>query len=120
MKEKHGLTVQLLIEDEPEPSNDSVKILLFNAVRELLFNVVKHAGTCEARLEVNTREDSLLIRVTDDGAGFDPTGGATDAGYGLFSIRERLALFGGTLEIESSPGEGARFTLIAPHQATGG
>jgi PAS domain S-box-containing protein len=114
MKEKHGLSVQLIIEDQAEPSNDSVKILLFNAVRELLFNVVKHAETCEARLEVSTREESLVIRVTDAGAGFDPTGLATDGGFGLFSIRERLGLFRGTLKIESGPGKGARFTITAP------
>jgi len=121
MKEKYGLRVELAIEDDVEPANTSAKILLFNAVRELLFNVVKHAGTSEARVEVSRQDSSLTIRVSDAGAGFDSTRLETDRtgnpGFGLFSIRERVALFRGNLKIESSPGSGARFTLTAPLKA---
>ena len=80
--------------------------------------MVKHAGVSVAALEMTSRDDRLCIAVADSGAGFDPSrclshqSGA--AGYGLFSIRERLEQLGGRLEIDAAPGRGARVGLIVP------
>jgi CheY-like chemotaxis protein len=63
------------------------------------------------------RENTLQIVVRDSGRGFDPSrlrSGRVDAGFGLFSISERLGLIGGRFEIDSAPGKGARFTISAP------
>ena len=114
--EKHGLKVQLAIQMDAPVLTEDVKVLLFESIRELLLNVVKHAKTQSARVSLCQQDErSLQIIVSDNGVGFDPaSAGVNDGSYGLFSIRERLSLIGGRLEVDSSPGKGARFTLTAP------
>ncbi|MBE0534021.1 MAG: PAS domain-containing protein [Phycisphaerae bacterium] len=118
MKQKHGLTVQIDTRKDAATDREDMRILLFESVRELLFNVVKHAATDRAKVTL-ARADALLeIAVSDEGAGFDPQrvaeGERMTGGFGLFSIRERLELLGGSLHIESAPGRGSRFVLTAP------
>jgi CheY-like chemotaxis protein len=89
-------------------------------VRELLFNAVKHAQVDRVVLDLGTGTDNTLcITVTDEGIGFDAAqlverAKAGQVGWGLFSIRERLTLLGGRLDIESVPGQGTRFRLVVP------
>jgi PAS domain S-box-containing protein len=113
---KHGLKVQLSIHMDAPVLTEDVKILLFESIRELLLNVVKHAKTDSARVSLFQQDErSLQIIVSDNGVGFDPASeSVNDGNFGLFSIRERLSLIGGRLEVDSSPGKGARFTLTAP------
>ena len=116
MSEKHGLKVELVMPmDAPVLTNDA-KVLLFESVRELLLNVVKHAGTLSARVSLAMEDErSFQLVVSDNGVGFDPARLSVEDGcFGLFSIHERLCLIGGGFEVDSSPGKGARFTLIAP------
>jgi signal transduction histidine kinase len=120
---KHKLAVNLSIGSAIPPLAEDIKILLFESVRELLFNAVKHAQAESASVDVYRLEDERLrITVADDGLGFDPGQlrdvGENGHGFGLFSIRERLSLIGGQIEIDSSPGKGSRFTLTAPIGAT--
>jgi PAS domain S-box-containing protein len=118
MHEKHGLTVDLHIEENVETPQD-VRALLFLAVRELLFNIVKHAGVSQAgvRLE-RSGGDGLAIVVTDKGIGFDANlmsePGGLASSFGLLSIQERLQCFGGRFEIVSTPGQGTLMRLVAP------
>jgi len=117
MMEKHGLEVDLDIVADGEPSSESSKMVLFTSVRELLFNAIKHSGTKRACLRACLQGDNIVVRVSDAGAGFKPSDAlahSAKAGFGLFSIRERIALFGGRLQINSTPGRGAAFTLIIP------
>ena len=121
MDQNHRLTVRVEAEAVAASVEDSVKVLLFQSVRELLFNVVKHAGVKRAQVRMTeTREGQLEILVSDLGKGFDAarttTGGETSAGLGLFSIRERLHLLGGRMEVQSASGRGSRFRLLAPLQ----
>lgn len=117
---KYGLVVDVAADPEANPSRRDVRTLIFESVRELLFNVVKHAKTDHASVDLSlTAEGDIRIVVADSGAGFDPATVLNPAlphkpGLGVFSVRERLAQLGGRLEIESAPGEGTRFTLIAP------
>ena len=120
VSEKHGLTVGLVTDDDlPEPAED-VKVLMFESVRELLFNAAKHAQDRRATVRAHALDDRLWIIVADHGVGFDPKavkingGGAT---FGLASIRDRLSLIGGHMEIDSTPGQGSRFVLSAPLNA---
>lgn len=121
MGEKHKLTIDIEADPTVMPAAEEMTILLFQSVRELLFNVVKHAQVDAARLTIARRDGLLQIVVADSGAGFDPaplrTGSSGAGGFGLFSIRQRLALLGGRLEIVSTPGQGSRFTLWAPLQS---
>ncbi|MCF8062220.1 MAG: PAS domain S-box protein [Deltaproteobacteria bacterium] len=122
VNENHGFSVALSIEDSPDLPED-VKVLVFEAVRELLFNAVKHAGVSRARVAL-AGDDTGGIRITvsDEGAGFDPDGLNRSeenlSGLGLFSIRERIELIGGSFEIESEPGKGSCFTLHVPNAVT--
>jgi PAS domain S-box-containing protein len=116
MHERHGLLVELEQEQDEELPGD-IRVLLFESVRELLFNVVKHAHTQAARVRLQRNDGRLQVVVSDQGHGFDSTivsAAEGRKGFGLFSIRERLALMGGTFEITSVPGQGSRFLLSLP------
>lgn len=121
---KYGLTVDITADPEANPSRRDVRTLIFESIRELLFNVVKHAKTDRASVDLSlTTEGDIRIVVADRGAGFDAALVMNPAlphkpGLGVFSVRERLSQLGGRLEIESALGQGTRFTLIAPR--TGG
>jgi ligand-binding sensor domain-containing protein/signal transduction histidine kinase len=118
MREKHALTVELDLQEQLAAAPEDVGVLLFESVRELLFNVVKHAQTQSATVSVRRVEQGMLeITVGDAGVGFDPASlkiARQAGGFGLFSIRERLNLIGGRLEIVSSPGRGVQVTLLGP------
>lgn len=114
----HELTVHLTTDAGAEPAELDTRILLFQATRELLLNVVKHAQASCAWVELSQSDNGRLhLVVADDGVGFNtadpPTSGST-SGFGLFSIRERLELIGGRLEVESAPGSGTRVTIEVP------
>ena len=122
MREKHGLTVDLTTLESVSLEAEHVRVLVFQSVRELLFNVVKHAQVQTAAVQVSRQGGQIRIVVSEDGVGFDPAklhareGGA--GGFGLFSIRERLDLLGGRMEVDSAPGRGSRFTLLVPLAST--
>ena len=117
MRDRHGLTVAVETDDRAEPVGDELKVVLFEAVRELLFNVVKHARVDDARVSMQLGEHVTEVVVSDQGQGFDLAAleGANAAhGFGLFSIHQRLGLLGGAVAIESSPQKGTRVTLTTP------
>lgn len=119
MRERYAFQVELVTEGAPELPED-VKILVFESVRELLFNAFKHAHVNTARVLLQPVDGTgLTICVSDSGAGFDPdsllASGESGGGFGLFSIRERIGLIGGTVKIDSAPGRGSCFTLSVPH-----
>ncbi|HEY5999400.1 MAG TPA: GAF domain-containing protein [bacterium] len=118
MADRHGLLVDLELEQLQQPLPGDLKILLFETVRELLFNVVKHAQTRSAVVSMRRVDGSLQLTVSDQGVGFDPEvlsrAGDPGKGFGLFSVRERLELFGGRLEVQSSPAGGSRIFLLVP------
>ena len=116
MFDKHGLKIELVMLTETPVLAEDVKLLLFESIRELLLNVVKHSRTHSAKINLaHTDGRSLEIVVSDNGVGFDPARACEKEGsFGLFSIRERVNLIGGSFEVESSPGKGASFTLRTP------
>jgi PAS domain S-box-containing protein len=117
VRTQHGIHCTFSNDGAPKPSVEDVRVLLFQSVRELLINIIKHAQACEVMLDVARLDDSLRITVADDGVGFDVDGvvlvPSRSRGFGLFNIRERLAYVGGSLEMWSRSGQGSRFTLVA-------
>ncbi len=97
--------------------SESTRILLFQAVRELLTNAAKHSGASMVQIGVRCEDGFVRITVSDDGSGFDADTAALkihgEGGFGLFNIRERMESIGGRLEIDSRPGEGSSLTLVA-------
>jgi signal transduction histidine kinase/CheY-like chemotaxis protein len=124
--DKYGLDVRVSADPVADATRPDIRTMLFEAVRELLFNAVKHARVERVSVDLSPGPNgTLCITVEDEGAGFEPSELATrtrtaQGGWGLFSIRERLALLGGRLEIESTRGHGARFRLIAPRDTVPG
>jgi PAS domain S-box-containing protein len=121
MLERHGLTVEIISEKAQHELEPQYSAFLFDAIRELLFNVVKHSGVSSARVYLVDVEGGFEVTVEDDGTGFDA--GRIDVrrseggGLGLFSIRERLGYLGGQLQVDSSPDSGTRIKLITPFGA---
>lgn len=118
MEKVHSIEVSLEIQTEEQLANQEISVLVFQFARELLFNVVKHAGVACARLTLSEIDDQLIVTIEDAGRGFDPTKirHEPNDGFGLYSINERLALFGGRLEIESAPGIGTRAVICIPRK----
>ena len=118
MQLTHGLLVDVQAEVQAEPEGEDIKVLLFQSVRELLFNVVKHAGADIAQVNMSLTPDGLAAhRRCRRRAGFDAeqviTNGNHVAGFGLFSIRERLEYMGGRMEMHTAMGKGTRISICA-------
>jgi len=118
IQQKYGIKTEFEDDAQSKPLGDDVCALLYRAVRELLINVVKHAQAQQVKVSICKSNDNIRINVVDDGVGFKPptegfSSGKT-AGFGLFSIRERLSYLGGSVEIESKPGQGTQVALAAP------
>ena len=99
------------------------EVQLLRVVQEALTNVRKHAGASAVRVELRDVEGTPVLSVTDDGVGFDPTSvvASLTGGFGLRSMRERVELLGGTLDVHTAPGDGtrivARLRPEGPHVA---
>ena len=115
---KHGLQIQLQGDGEPKPLDNGCRVIAFQATRELLFNIVKHARAKSAAISMKTDGEVVRIDIEDDGIGFDTVkldaAASGSSGFGLFSIRERFHTLGGRLEIHSEPGRGTRASLLLP------
>ncbi|HET6527419.1 MAG TPA: response regulator, partial [Balneolaceae bacterium] len=115
---KHDLKVVLEDDGQPKKTTEEVQTTLIQAVRELLFNVIKHAKVQEAFVSMSRLDNQVQIIVEDKGEGADidiTTSSSTEkGGFGLFNIKERMDLLGGSFEIDSVPGEGTRVKLLAP------
>lgn len=116
--EQYGVKTEFEGDGGHKPISDDIRVVLFQAVRELLVNIANHAKAQTARVSVARHGDMITVTVQDDGIGFEPDeiGPRRDkeGGFGLFNIRERLRHLGGRLEIESEPGRGSTFALIGP------
>jgi signal transduction histidine kinase len=117
--EYYGLESQFIDDGEPKPLGQDAEAILFRSVRELLTNVIKHANANRVSVSLQRIGDTAQVIVEDDGVGLadgmhPENDTASDGGFGLFSIRERVSDLGGSLEIESHPGRGVRAILTAP------
>jgi two-component system, NarL family, sensor kinase len=96
---------------------DHVEIALYRIAQEALQNVVKHAGATAARVELFRTRAGVVLRIADDGSGFDVAAARTRedvTGFGLASMAERAELVGGTLDLRSAPGRGTTVTATIP------
>ena len=97
---------------------DDVAAILFQSVRELLFNVVKHAASPNVQIVLRMMPQELVIVVTDQGQGFDTSqtdqASTATSSFGLFSIKERMESLGGSMDVNSQVGHGTSVTLLCP------
>ena len=103
-----------------KPIKEEASILLFYCVRDLLTNVANHARARSVKIRALRKNDDLRIVVEDDGVGFTLSENdlppQEEGKFGLFGIQERMSSIGGSMEIVSAKGIGARVTLTAPLQ----
>lgn len=118
IKEKHGIATQFEDDGLHKPLSDDLRTHMYRSVRELLINIIKHANAKQVEVSIEKDKNTLRIIVADDGVGFHVSNDSIcydeNSGFGLFSIRERLDQFGGTMDINSKPGHGTRIILSAP------
>lgn len=98
-----------------ERLENSLEITVFRIIQELVTNIIKHANAQEATISVTQHEDSLNIMVEDDGKGFNPMNSfKSDDGMGLDSIERRVEHLEGSMEVDSSEGNGTTIVIDIP------
>lgn len=92
------------------------ELVFYRVIQEALSNVAKHAGASKVEVTIARQDDAIVATVEDNGQGFWPDADVlpTGQGLGLLGMRERLALVGGDLEIDTHPGAGTRIRATAP------
>jgi signal transduction histidine kinase len=113
-----GLPVDLAIEGEPRPLSQGVDLSAYRILQEALTNVFKHAGRVPTTVTLGYRGDALELTVTDVGQA--RTTATAPGGHGLVGMRERAALFGGTLIAAPRNGHGFQVHAVLPYGEGGG
>jgi signal transduction histidine kinase len=101
-----------LPEDRAAVPTPGLETAVYRLVQEGLNNISKHSRAQTAQLRVRATGDEIVIEVADDGVGFEPS--RVDEGFGLVGMRERAALLGGTIEVNSTEGSGTRLRAQLP------
>jgi signal transduction histidine kinase len=113
---KAGLAVRLRVEGRPAPLPAGLDLSAYRIIQEALTNVVKHAGPAHAQVTICYRDQEVTVEVTDDGRGVGAVAGdgRRGTGHGLIGMAERVAAFGGDLEVGPRPGGGFRVAARLP------
>ncbi len=114
-RERHHIPIEYDGNGGGRMLDDDVSFFLFKSVRELLFNIIKHARADRITVSVKREKNRIRISIQDNGVGFDSSKVQFSvnylSGFGLFSIRERMEHFSGNFDVESKPGQGTHITL---------
>jgi len=114
---RNGITCEYVEENVSDHLPDPVKTCVYRIVQEALHNCEKHSGASKVRVAVQQSSGILQVEILDDGRGFEVNAKGMPSkttGLGLLGIRERAAIVGGSLEIDSAPGRGTRIALRIP------
>jgi signal transduction histidine kinase len=115
---RHGLDIELSLTSESLPLSSDQALVLYQSVRELLMNIVKHAQVSRAVVTLESDSECIFITVKDQGRGFDPSAltARTDGRhFGLHSVHERINAMGGTFILNSTVGKGTTIKLTLPY-----
>ncbi len=122
VKARNGISFASSFSGSLKALGQDMEVMIFQVVKELVQNIVKHSGARKASIHLVEEKDVVRVVVADDGQGFDAGNvGAVglDGGFGLFSIRERVKSYGGKIRIESERGKGSEVTVMLPKKAGG-
>ena len=117
MSSEHGIAIEMVKTGDLSDLEQDLRIMLYQMTKELLVNIVKHSGASHVLVTVERDDHTISIKAKDDGKGFNAKGAgspAADSGFGLFSIRERLKSYHGSLQIESQKGKGTTVSVRLP------
>ena len=113
-KEQSGLDVNLTVTGTERRFESYLEVMLFRATQELLGNIARHGQATVAKIQVDVGADTVRVVVNDNGKGFDPETLQDANNLGLKLIRERAEILGGSFEIDSAVGAGARISFSVP------
>ena len=119
LSEKTGLRIDFEAGAFSRRVPDALALCLFRVLQESLHNVVRHSGAQSAQVVLREDPNRLRLTATDSGRGFDGERAQREGGLGLSSMRERVRLLHGALQVSSSPGQGTRIELSLPWSAGG-
>ena len=115
---KHGINIEVVSDENIHMEGGEKNVILFKTVRELLHNVVKHAHASKTTITIKMSNNNLNITIEDDGVGFDraliTNYKKKDAGFGIFSMQERIQYINGNVYIESKQTKGTKIEIIVP------
>jgi signal transduction histidine kinase len=119
LRRVHGASIELHVDESPalagSDSDTRLQREVFRIAQEALANALKHAGATEITVDIGAQDHRLVLRVADDGAGFEPTSAETAGRHlGLLSMNERAQALGGELRVETRPGAGTSVSLEVP------
>jgi PAS domain S-box-containing protein len=112
LQQRYGLRTKIARRGEEPDLDEATRVTLFRALRELLINVARHAGTKRAWVAIENGPETVSVAVEDRGAGFDPHGWT--GGFGLGSVVERIESLGGRVAIDAAPERGVKVRLTLP------
>ncbi len=115
---QYGIRIDFENDGQLKPLDSYINIVLFQAVRELLINVIKHAEAKKTKVSIMKAGKDIKIMVEDDGKGFNISSNnyqkSKNTGFGLFSISERINYIGGRVKVESEQWHGTKVTMVLP------
>jgi PAS domain S-box-containing protein len=114
ISEQSGIEIEFQFRQVPAVMGSDVSLSIFRVAQESLHNITKHAHAQKVRVELVGAEESLVMRVSDDGVGFDPDASEHKAGLGMISMRERIRSVGGAISFFSGPSLGTKVETIIP------
>lgn len=112
--QRTGIPCRLIMNREEFELDDRLATTVFRVVQESLTNVARHASASEASVQIDETDDGIGLTVQDNGCGL--IGASDKKTFGLLGMRERIAMLGGRLEIDSRPGQGTRIAGWLPRQ----
>lgn len=110
--ERYGLMVDLAVEQMDERPEPAVEAAAYRIIQESLTNIARHAGVTACRVVLRQQDGLLLVRIEDEGRGFDPA--QQERGLGLIGMRERAIQLGGLLTVDSVVARGTRIAAALP------
>lgn len=113
-KEQAGLDVNVTVTGHERRLEPYLEVMLFRAIQELLGNAARHSQATLVKVILDLGDDRIRVSVDDNGKGFDPDATQQENNLGLKLIRERTEMLGGTFEIDSAVGKGARILFAVP------
>jgi signal transduction histidine kinase len=109
----YDINIQVISDRIPASMPNALALALYRIIQQALLNVVKHSGARHTTVEIEGRAEDVLVRIEDDGRGFD-VATLKNHGLGLVSMRERVEPFDGQLSIVSTPSDGTCIEVSVP------
>jgi len=113
-KEQMGIDISVTVTGNERRLEPYLEVMLFRAIQELLGNAARHSQGSVVKVMLDMGEERVRVSVDDNGRGFDPDVVQQGASLGLKLIRERAEMLGGTFEMDSAIGKGARISFAVP------